>query len=70
MKIIKTGRLYKEVIRFVCEKCGCIFEADENEVAEINYDWGISDEDKDYVVRCPMVFCGNEVFGKMTYIQE
>lgn len=29
MKIIKKGK--HQTIRFTCEKCGCVFEADESE---------------------------------------
>ena len=34
MKIIKKGKL--PIIRFTCEKCGCVFEANESEYDSIN----------------------------------
>ena len=33
MKIIKVGK--HQTIRFTCEQCGCVFEADESEYASI-----------------------------------
>ena len=33
MKIIKVGK--HQAIRFTCEQCGCVFEADEREYARI-----------------------------------
>lgn len=34
MKIIKKGEL--QTIRFTCEKCGCVFEANESEYEDIS----------------------------------
>lgn len=54
MKIIKEGdmRKLKRTRQFECDKCGCIFEADDNEyVTDYPY----------YSVNCP--FCNNRVYA-------
>ena len=60
MKIIKRGKL--QTIRFTCEKCGCVFEADESEYDNISLptckNGGIKFTDMVSVV-CP--FCKNTI---------
>ncbi len=55
MKIIKEGNLkkLKKIKRFVCEECGCIFEAEEYE-----YKWGSQYNETYYYCTCP---CCNQI---------
>lgn len=31
IKIIREGKIDKQVLRFICEKCGCIFEGEKGD---------------------------------------
>ncbi len=57
MKIIKTGdlNLITKPIRFTCNKCKCIFEADNNEYKEFTNQL----EGRWIVVYCP--YCKNRL---------
>lgn len=57
MKIIKFGDRQKKAIkRFVCDECGCIFEADRAE-----YETRFHRNETYYAVNCP---CCNKVVYK------
>lgn len=53
MKIIKHGNLgvLKNICRFQCYKCGCIFEADDNEYIPL-----LARNEEYYSMGCP--YCG------------
>lgn len=56
MKILKEGNLSKlnKVKKFLCNRCGCLFEATED---EYNYDKGYA-----YCI-CP--FCHKTIYGEL-----
>lgn len=56
MKIIKDGVIPDETKRFVCSKCGCVFEADKNEYKENFYCGQILEG---FSCKCPT--CGEDV---------
>ena len=38
IKIIREGKIDKQVLRFTCQNCGCIFEGERGDYKEIwNY---------------------------------
>ena len=54
MKVIKEGNLkrLKKTKRFECNKCGCIFEADQDE-----YSVGYQYNEAYYMCTCPTCDC-------------
>lgn len=48
MKILKEGKL--EERKFTCDKCGCVFIADERDKKDISERWM---SDSEYGVYCP-----------------
>lgn len=55
MKIISHGKPISITRRFVCNKCGCIFEANENE-----YTYIMCMNQDNYYCKCPD--CGTVVY--------
>ena len=58
MEIIMQGNTRKanRTIRFTCDNCNCVFEADSGEYRYILTDWG---EESSITCLC----CGNTVYG-------
>lgn len=50
MRILKQGKLAER--KFTCDRCGCVFVADENDKKEISESWMTCDAQA-YVVYCP-----------------
>lgn len=66
MKIIKAGDLSRvhRVLRFDCQKCGCVFEANENEYEKADC-WAQMHDNEEAYCKCPC--CGNRatrLYGK------
>ncbi len=61
MQIIKKGDLnkLKKIKRFECDKCGCIFEADQTEYKPTP---GIAAQRGEGDYRCVCPYCKNEVW--------
>lgn len=64
MKIIQDGNLdkLKEIVRFTCKRCGCVFEAEKNE-----YKTSTQYNETYYICKCP--FCHNQC-SRNEHIQE
>lgn len=60
MKIIKHGEPKKEIMKFVCENCGCEFEAEYGEY-EVLYDH-IAFSDYSAMYRCGCPECKHMAF--------
>ena len=56
IKIIREGKIDKQVLRFTCEKCGCIFEGEKGD-----YNWNYYQRDNEAIqsIKCPC--CGKWV---------
>lgn len=52
IKIIKRGKLLKSPVRFICLRCGCIFDAD-GESLSIDLDARGYSPELDVCARCP-----------------
>ena len=51
--IVTKGQDRRQIVRFVCEQCGCVYDATEDECSQIfNRVYGIGFE-----LKCPMPFC-------------
>ncbi len=59
MKIVKPGDLEPTKLRFSCETCGCVFEADASDYSFMGY----TGYDKYYRCDCPT--CNNECVLKV-----
>lgn len=46
IKVIREGKIDRQVLRFTCEKCGCIFEGEKGDYEE-NY------FQTRYSIKCP-----------------
>lgn len=51
MKIIEQGKKIDLSIRFICDMCGCVFEADRNE-----YEY--NQREDEFFSTCPNCHCG------------
>lgn len=61
MRILKQGKL--EEYKFTCDKCGCVFIADDNDKTEIRVTTLVGKD----VVYCP--FCEKEIdWGEGTFL--
>lgn len=53
IRIVTNGKDRRRIFRFVCEQCGCVYDATEDECHRfVNYADGIGFE-----LKCPMPFC-------------
>jgi hypothetical protein len=55
MKIVKPGNVKGKHQRFECGKCGCVFEASENEFTT-------GDDRGEFYYRCKCPHCTNAVY--------
>ena len=51
MKIIEQGKKIDLSIRFICDVCGCVFEAERNE-----YEY--NQREDEFISTCPNCHCG------------
>lgn len=56
IKIIREGKIDKQVLRFTCQNCGCIFEGEKGD-----YNWSYYQRDNEAIcsIKCPC--CGKWV---------
>jgi len=65
VKIIKEGNLdlLRKIVRFECDECGCVFEADKD-----SYEIASQYNEQYYKVKCPyctnLVVKGYEYYGR------
>lgn len=52
IKIIKQGKLLKSPVRFICPRCGCVFDADDKDLYIDIDERGYSVE-RDVCAKCP-----------------
>lgn len=49
IKIIREGKIDKQVLRFTCQNCGCIFEGEKGDYKEI---WNYYQDEIMYDIKC------------------